>query len=93
MNKRVQEFDNAYKLFISSDKMVEHRRSIETILAQIALKSKFKRELHLGSEQVINLFKSFKKAAREDCISETEYLSLKKVGKLFSDFHIGNPGE
>ncbi len=90
MNKKIQEFDNAYKLFISSNKMVEHRRSIETILAQIGLKSKFKRELQLGSEQVIGLFKSFKKATREDCISDAEYQSLKKVGKLFTEYTAKN---
>lgn len=76
MNKKVQEFDNAYKLFTSSEDPLEHLRSVEILLAQIGLKTKFKRELQLGSEQAIDLFKSFKKATRKDCISDVEYQSL-----------------
>ena len=90
MDRKVQEFDNAYKLFTSSENPLEHHRSLEILLAKIGLKSKFKQELKLGSEVVIDLFKSFNKATREDCISETEYLSLKKVGKLFSEYMVEN---
>ncbi|MBI3103731.1 hypothetical protein HYZ05_02215 [Candidatus Daviesbacteria bacterium] len=90
MNKKVQEFDNAYKLFTSSNDPLEHRMSVEILLAKIGLKSKFKRELQLGSEQVIDLFKSFKRATRKDCISNVEYQSLKKVGKLFTEYTAKN---
>lgn len=90
MNGKIQEFDNAYKLFTSSENPLDHRKSVEILLAKIGLKSNFKRELRLGSEQVIDLLKSFKKATRKDCISETEYLSLKKVGKLFSEYTVEN---
>lgn len=88
MDKKLGEFDNAYTLFTSSGDSIQHRQSIETILAKIGLKSKFKRELQLGSEQVIDLFKSFKEATREDCISEAEYLSLRNVGKLFTKYTV-----
>jgi len=45
MDEKVQEFDNAYKLFTSSDDPLEYRRSVEILLAKIGLKSKFKHEL------------------------------------------------
>lgn len=86
MHKQVQEFDNAYELFTSSEDPLEHRRSVEILFAKIGLKSKFKQELQLGSKQVIDLFKSFKKATREDCISDIEHQSLKKVGELFTRY-------
>lgn len=87
MNRKIQEFDNAYKLFTSSENPLEHRRSVELLLAKIGLKSKFKRELQSGSELVIKLFKSFKKVTQEDCVSKAEYQSLKKVGQLFTGFN------
>ena len=90
MNKKVQELDSAYNLFTISEDELKHRQSIESILAKIGLKSKFKRELQLGSDQVIDLFKSFKRATREDCTSEAEYQSLKKVGKLFTEYAVKN---
>ena len=90
MNKKVQELDNVYHLFTTSENGLKHRQSIESILAKIGLKSKFKQKLQLGSEQVIDLFKSFKKATRKDCISDAEYQSLKKVGKLFTEYAVKN---
>ncbi|RJQ24688.1 hypothetical protein C4577_07225 [Candidatus Parcubacteria bacterium] len=90
MNKKVKELDSAYNLFITSKNELKHRQSIESIFAKIGLKSKFKRELQLGSEQVIEVFKSFKKVTRKDCISDVEYQSLKKVGRLFTEYAAKN---